>query len=161
MEKNDIAQLVENYSDMIMRIAYQNCFNKSDSEDITQEVFIKLMKNIDILGNDSNYIKSWIIRVTINLSKDYNKSAWYQKVGQINENESEYLFEFEEKEILKELSKLKSIYRNTIYLYYYEGYKINEIAKILNMKENTVSSNLIRARKKLKGILEERGDFNV
>ena len=42
-----IDELIEEYSNMILQIAYQNIFNKSDAEDITQEVFIKLIKNID------------------------------------------------------------------------------------------------------------------
>jgi RNA polymerase sigma-70 factor (ECF subfamily) len=159
MEKDDIKNLVETYSDMVMKIAYQNCFNKSDSEDIVQEVFIKLIKNIDSLEKNREYIKAWLIRVTINTSKDYNKNSWYKKVEAINENEADYYFETEDLGVLKELSKLKPIYRNIIYLYYYEGYKINEISKILTLKENTVSSNLTRARKKLKGILEEGGEF--
>lgn len=49
--KVDLEQIIEEYSNMILQIAYQNCCNKSDSEDITQEVFIKLMKNIDKIGN--------------------------------------------------------------------------------------------------------------
>lgn len=41
---DDIETLVQKYSDMIVRIAYQNCLNKSDSEDIVQEVFLKLIR---------------------------------------------------------------------------------------------------------------------
>lgn len=152
MEKEKISILVEKYSNMVMRIAYQNCFNKSDSEDIVQEVFIRLLKNIHKLEED--YIKAWIIRVTINICKDYNKNFWYKKTEPLDNIEIEY-FDKDEIEVFKVISKLKPIYRNIIYLYYYEGYKINEIAKILNLNENTVSSNLSRARKKLKGILEE------
>lgn len=36
-------EIVENYSDMIFRIAYQYLFNKYDAEDIVQEVFVKLL----------------------------------------------------------------------------------------------------------------------
>lgn len=68
-----IEEIVEKYSNMIIQIAYQNVFNKSDAEDITQEVFIKLMKKIGTFASEE-HMKAWIIRVTINLSKDYNKS---------------------------------------------------------------------------------------
>lgn len=68
-----IEEIVEKYSNMIIQIAYQNVFNKSDAEDITQEVFIKLMKKIGTFVSEE-HMKAWIIRVTINLSKDYNKS---------------------------------------------------------------------------------------
>ena len=73
------------------------------------------------------------------------------------------LSDFDNEEILifKEINKLKPIYRDIIYLYYYQGYKIKEISIILKMKENTVSSNLTRAREKLKTILEDGGVINV
>ena len=140
---------------MVLQIAYQHSFNKSDSEDITQEVFIKLVRNIDSLKDD-NYIKAWLIRVTINLCKDYNKSYWNRNTSELDENLKE---DSDFCEVMEYVSKLKPKYRDVIYLYYYLGYKINEIAEILKMNENTVSSNLTRARKELKEILEDGGEI--
>lgn len=161
MKDDKVRELVEAYSDMVMRIAYQNCFNKSDSEDITQEVFIKLLENMDRVKDDEGYLKAWLIRVTVNLCKDYNKSSWYKRVKGFDGNELEIPWEMEELGLWEELSRLKPVYRNIIYLYYYEGYKIHEIAGILNLRENTVSSNLNRARKQLKTILEGEGRVYV
>ncbi len=146
--------LVEKYSDMVLQIAYQHTFNKSDSEDITQEVFIKLVKKLEELKSE-DYIKAWLIRVTINLCKDCNKSYWNQKTFELDENIGS---KDEFSDVMEYVSKLKSKYRDIIYLYYYQGYKINEIAKILSMNENTVSSSLTRARKELKEILTDGGE---
>ena len=153
-----INELIDEYSNMIFQIAYQNLFNKSDSEDVTQEVFIKLINNLENLNNQK-HIKAWLIKVTINLSKDYNKSFWNKNTTSIDE-ELKY-FDKENQNVLKELSKLSYEYRNIIYLYYYQGYKIKEISEILSMNQNTVSSYLTRARKELKHILEEGGEVNV
>ena len=79
-----IEEIVEKYSNMIIQIAYQNVFNKSEAEDITQEVFIKLMKNIGTFASEE-HMKAWIIRVTINLSKDSNKSFWNKNTTAIDE----------------------------------------------------------------------------
>lgn len=147
-----IEELIEEFSDMVMQIAYQNSFNKSDAEDITQEVFIKLMKNVEKLES-KEHMKAWLIRTTINLSKDYNKSFWRKNTAPMNE-EMEY-FDSDTQYVLQELAKLKPVYRNIIYLYYYQQYKINEISTLLNMNANTVSSNLSRARKELKNILTD------
>lgn len=57
--------------------------------------------------------------------------------------------------VMDELNSLSTHYRNVIYLYYYEEYTIPEIAEILGKSKNTISSQLQRARKKLKKILEE------
>lgn len=156
----NVEEIIEKYSDMVIRIAYQNCFYKSDSEDIAQEAFLKLFRNIQELGNEE-HLKAWLIRVTINLCKDYNKNSWYKKVEAIDEECSAYYFDPEEIGMLKEMSKLKPVYRNIIHLYYYEGYKINEISQMLGMNENTVSSNLTRARKALKEFLEDGGEIYV
>lgn len=161
MSDERIRELVETYSDMVMRIAYQNCFNKSDSEDITQEVFIRLLENAEHIKEDEGYLKAWLIRVTVNLCRDYNKSSWYKKVKRFDGNESEIPWEMEELQLWEELSQLKPVYRNVIYLYYYEGYKTSEIARILKLRENTVSSHLTRARKKLRTILEGEGEVYV
>lgn len=59
-----IEYVVEKYSDMVVRIAYQNLKNQADDEDVTQEVFIKLLKQPDF--NDEEHLKAWLIRVTIN-----------------------------------------------------------------------------------------------
>lgn len=150
-----IEYLVEKYANMIMRIAYQNVFNKTDAEDITQEVFIRLIENINKLVSEE-HIKAWIIRVTINLSKDYNKNFWNKNTTEMEEDIK--YFDNESQDVLRELAKLKPIYRNIIYLYYYQGYKINEISEILKMNQNTISTYLTRARNELKGILEEGGE---
>ena len=138
-------EIVENYSDMIFRIAYQYLFNKYDAEDIVQEVFVKLLTKRVIF-------KSWLIRVTINQCLDYKKSL--TKKSTVPIENMEIPFEQKEGEILEELQLLKEDERNVLYLHYYEGYKIKEIAKILKQKQNTINSKLTRARKKLKEIME-------
>lgn len=156
MKSYNISDLVEEHSDMVMRIAYQHCFNKSDSEDITQEVFIKLMDNIHRIPEEGPALKAWLIRVTINLCKDFNKCAWYRLNTPLEQSEdSAVCWQEDELELWEELKRLQPVSRTILYMYYYEGYKIREIASILRMKENTVSSKLTRARKELKGMLLE------
>lgn len=144
-------EIVENYSDMIFRIAYQYLFNKYDAEDIVQEVFVKLLTK-RVFFKDEEHIKSWLIRVTINQCLDYKKSL--TKKSTVPIENMEIPFEQKEGEILEELQLLKEDERNVLYLYYYEGYKIKEIAKILKQKQNTINSKLTRARKRLKEIME-------
>lgn len=160
MRHNDVTAIVEAYSDMVMRIAYQHCFNKSDSEDITQEAFIKLMDHLPELESETD-IKAWLIRVTVNLCKDWNKSAWYRRMIPLEECEDSTScgeWENDDPELMETLKKLRPLYRTILYMYYYEGYKIREIARILDLRENTVSSGLTRGRKKLRDALTEGED---
>lgn len=148
-------KIVEKYSDMIFRIAYQYLFNNYDAEDIVQEVFVKLLTK-KVIFKDEEHVKSWLIRVTINQCLDYKKTMAKRSVVPI-EN-MEIPFEQKEEGILEELQLLKEDERNILYLYYYEGYKIKEIAKILKQKQNTINSKLTRARKKLKDIMEVKNE---
>lgn len=154
--KGTIERLVQKYSSMVLQIAYQYSFNKSEAEDITQEVFIKLYNNIKKIKKEE-HIKAWLIRVTINLSIDYNRNYWNKNTTSLDENYK--YFDEETKDVFNELKKLTPEYRNIIYLYYYQGYKISEISEILSMNQNTVSSYLTRARKELKHILEQGGEL--
>ena len=148
-----IEEVVKKYSNMVLQIAYQKTFNMSDAEDITQEVFIKLIDNQEKIQNDE-HLKAWLIRVTSNLSNDYNKSFWNKKTGELKENQN--IMKDEDIGVFEEIKKLKPpVYRDIVYMYFYHGYKIKEIAGILNMNINTVSSALTRAKKKLKNILGE------
>lgn len=144
-------RIVEKYSDMIFRIAYQYLYNKYDAEDVTQDVFLKLLYK-KAFFKDEEHIKSWLIRVTINQCLDYKKSLARREMVSIDN--LEIPFTQEERGIIEELYLLKEEERNILYLYYYEGYKIKEISHILKQKQNTINSKLTRARKKLKEIME-------
>lgn len=156
MNTNNIEDIVEKYSDMILRIAYQNLKNKTGAEDILQEVFVKLIsvKNRPL---EEEHLKAWLIRVTVNLCKNYWKAAWIRKTVPLEEN----WLQISENNITlwEELWSLPAKYRNTLYLYYYEGYTVPEISVILQIPLNTAYTHLQRAKEKLKVIvLEEESD---
>lgn len=145
-------KIVDMFSDMMFRIAYQNLFHVSDAEDAVQDVFVKLLRKRDHCFRDYEHLKSWLIRVTINQCLDYKKSLFRRNTVAIDNLEISY--EQKEQEIMEELYQLPEDTRNILYLYYYEEYTIKEIAKILGKKQNTVNSKLTRGRKQLKKILE-------
>lgn len=147
---DDIEKTVELYADMILRIAVQNTQNRSDAEDIMQEVFLRLVKAPNF--RDESHRKAWLIRVTINLSKNLKKSFWHRHTEPLPE---EIALTDTERGVMEELWSLPKSYRNTLYLYYYEGYTVPEIARLLGKGENTVSSWLTRARSKLKKLVLE------
>ena len=144
-------EIVEKYADMIYRIAYQKVLNRYDAEDIVQDVFVKLLSSKSYF-RDEEHIKAWLIRVTINLCINYNKSLARQKT--VSVEQLDIPFPQQETGVFEELYLLPEDERNILYLYYYEGYKIREIAKILRQKQNTINSKLTRARNKLKKIME-------
>ena len=149
--RNNVRDVIEKYSDMVYRIALTRSGTIENAEDIFQEVFIKFSeKNLSF--NNEEHEKAWFIRVTINLSKNINKSAWNRRVITLDES-----ITFENKEetnVFSVVSELPQNYKTVIYLSYYEGYKVKEIAEIMNKREGTIKTWLYRAREILKQKLE-------
>jgi len=147
-----IPYLIETYSDMLIRISFSYMKNLSDAEDITQEVFIKLLEKKPSFEN-VEHEKAWLIRVAINLSKDKLKSAYFKNTAPLDGDFIDITKE--DNEIIESVLTLPLKYRSIVLLYYYEDYSISEVATILSLKESTVGSQLSRARKLLKPILKE------
>ena len=98
------------------------------------------------------HTKAWLIRVTINCTKTMLNSGFLKHRADLDENMK---FETPERhELYYAVLNLPIKYRTVIHLYYYENYSIKEISKILKMKENTVKSQLSRAREQLKKEVE-------
>ncbi len=154
--KNYIHYIIEKYSDMLLRISYSYMKNLSDAEDITQDVFIKLLEKKPNFES-KEHEKSWLIRIVINLSKDKLKSAYFKKTTPL---EGDFVdMTNDDNEIIHVVLNLPIKYRSIVLLYYYENYSISEISNILNIKETTIGSQLSRARKLLKSKLKEDFEY--
>ena len=149
-----VVRAIEAYSDMIIRIAYQNLQSREDSEDVAQEVFIKLISHPGF--DDDEYLKAWLIRVTVNLCKDLLRKLKRRRTQPGFDEEWEP-FSDEQQWVFDTLRSLPPKYKNVIYLYYYEGYSTPEISAIIGKSEKTVWSQLSRGRDKLKDLLIEGG----
>lgn len=152
----EIKKIVEEYSDMVLRVAFTYMKNIADAEDMVQEIFIKFVEDFPSFESD-DHKKAWIIRVTINLCKNRLKSVWYTRTQPIYDDSA--IFTHEESYVLEAVLEMPLKYRRVIFLYYYEGYSIKEISNILGIKETTISSQLQRARQKLKSKLKEDFDY--
>lgn len=147
----NIERVIEKYSDMVYRIALTRTGTKENAEDIYQDVFLKYSQKASQFENDSHE-KAWLIRVTINMTKNFNNSSWNRTTVDLDEN---IKFETQEETgVYEAVCKLPSHYRTVIYLIYYEGYKIHEISKMMKVKEGTLKTWAYRARELLKKDLE-------
>ena len=164
MTRMECVEAMKTYSDMVYRIALNYCKNKYDAEDITQEVFCKLVRVSDVPSskngtnfNDDEHLKRWLIRVTINQCHSLFMTPWHKKTRYLEDEElREGVYNIEEKNDLYQLvMSLPKKYRIVIYLYYYEEYAAKEIAEILEIKEATVRKQLTRGRDILRNKLKE------
>ena len=157
LRTNDFLEnAVKAYSNMVYRLAFSQTRNKSDADDIYQEVFLRYIKKMPLFETEE-YRKAWLIRVTVNCCKKMWTSSWYKKIASLDEITT---FEMKEETNLHyELQKLPMKYRAVIHLFYYEDLNIEEISKALNQKPSTIRTQLTRARYRLKEILKE--DYDV
>jgi RNA polymerase sigma factor, sigma-70 family len=154
--ENYVHYLIETYSDMLIRITYSYMKNLSDAEDITQEVFIKIIEKQPSFETEKHE-KAWLIRCSINLCKDRLKSSYFKNTTSLEDDFIEVTPE--DNYVIDAVLNLPLKYRSIVLLYYYEGYSISEISNILSLKEATVGSQLSRARQKLKIILKEDFEY--
>ncbi len=147
-----IKYILDTYSKMIVRLAFTYTKSLCDAEDIAQDVFVSLIEKNKTFEN-SEHEKAWLIRVTVNKSKNFVKSSWVKKTVPIDEAMTKTTEEKSD-DILEEVLKMPEKYRTVIHLFYYEGYSINEIAEILGKSTGTIGTWLSRGRKILKERLE-------
>lgn len=147
-----IKYVLDTYSKMIVRLAFTYTKSLCDAEDIAQDVFVSLIEKNKTFEN-SEHEKAWLIRVTVNKSKNFVKSSWVKKTVPIDEAMTK-TSEEKSDDILEEVLKMPEKYRTVIHLFYYEGYSINEIAEILGKSTGTIGTWLSRGRKILKERLE-------
>ncbi len=152
LSDGDIVRIVETYSDMLLRIALNRVKTIPAAEDIVQGVFERLMRRRPIFES-SEHEKAWLIRTAVNLClSDLRAETRHGRVP-LDENIAQDYGE-DAFEVLDAVQTLPTPDRYAVYLYYYEGYGVKEIGKLLKEPDGTVSSRLSRARKKLRAILE-------
>lgn len=157
MDEQEARRLVDNYSDMILRLSLNYLKSRQEAEDICQNVFLKYMST-KVSFQSEEHEKAWMIRTTINACKDVLKSAYHQRMVVTEDVWSHAQWEEDAYEEVREaVFLLPERYRSAIYLYYFEGYSTKEIAKILGKTQNSVSLSLSRGRKRLRNMLESQG----
>lgn len=161
MDGKKFTELVKAYRAEMYKIAFCQTKSHADAEDVTQEAFLRLLRTENEFASDEE-CKAWLIRVTINCSKDLLKSHWYrfsqalaepQLLPQNEKNEND--------ELLGTVMKLGRKYRTVLFLFYYSGCSVNEIAETLGIQPSTVTTRLSRGRKMLKKLLETENERNL
>ena len=149
-----IRRVVEDYSPMLLRLAMTRSLSTADAEDAVQEVFLRLLTQLPRF-RDGEHERAWLIRTTIHRASDLRKAASNRTLPLEEAEVVAMPEEAESSPILSAVQALPEKYSTVIHLYYYEGYTIKEIAKLLGLPTPTVGTRLSRGREKLRKLLEE------
>lgn len=153
MTQEMLTHLVEVYSPTLLRAALTRVSTPADAEDAVQEVFLKVLAKSPRF-RDEEHAKAWLIRATLNMASDLRRRR------RDDAPLDEALIPVSGPDgaggdLLAAVRALPEAYSGVIHLYYYEGYSIKEIAKLLALPAATVGTRLARARQRLQVLLKE------
>lgn len=159
--------MMNKYGERVMGLAFHFTKNYQDAEDLYQETFIKVYRNIGSFRFESEFF-TWVYRILANQAFNYYRKS--KRMLTVDPGEDDYLWETIpdndsaeadqatlnsslREEIDRALRQLSSQQRVVFILKHYEGKKIKDIASILDCTEGTVKRYLFRATRKLQTLL--------
>lgn len=151
-------EVVLTYSDMIYGVAMRYVRDRNIAEEVYSDVFYRYFRRVRSFDSEEHR-KAWILRVTINCSKDrLMKRRCDEELGEdmfssVSLSGTEEATIEEIMDLREALMKLSEEYREVIGLYYFNDLSVTEIAAALQRPVNTVKSQLRRGREKLKELL--------
>lgn len=150
MTESKFNECVRTQSQRLYLIALSFTKNQADAEDRLQNVYLKLW-NCKKEFNSDEHMAKWLTKVCINESKDLLRLHFRKRNVPLEEaiNLSN-IDNTQDIDLIKAVMSLPKNQRTVIHLFYFEDLQINEIAKLLNIKESTVKTRLSRSRQKLK-----------
>ncbi|MEN8251504.1 MAG: RNA polymerase sigma factor [Bacteroidota bacterium] len=134
----------------LLAIAIRYMRSKQEAEDVLQEAYIKIFKNLASFNRQAS-VKTWMIRIVINTSlntlrKDQHVSSWDLSIVEDKEFNELPLDQFEYSELLGFIHQLPVGCKSVFNLYAIEGYNHKEIAGMLEISEGTSKSQYHRAK---------------
>ena len=139
---------------MVYRIALNWFRSPADAEDAAQNAMLRLWQT-DTEFRREEHLRYWLVRTTLNECKRISGHPWRKRMVSL-ENCPEPVFSDPARQTLfQEVMELPMKYRLPLYLYYYEGYSVDEVGEMLRLKASTVQTRLARGRAKLRTQLEE------
>ncbi|WP_181351317.1 sigma-70 family RNA polymerase sigma factor [Thalassobacillus sp. CUG 92003] len=157
-DKEAFEKLLAQNSDRLYRTAYLYAGNRDDALDIVQETSCKAFLAIQNL-KESKYFLTWLTRILINSAYDLKRKKStdipLESIGEIPSTKRDRTVEHID--LVRALNELEEKHRDVIIIFYYHDLPIKEVAKIMNIPENTVKTYLQRGKKQLKMILKGVG----
>lgn len=169
-DKASFDLLYEKYKNMALRTAYLITGNRSDSEDVVQDTFLKVWLHCAELKNEGGF-KAWMMQILVRTayksSKKKSRELPDEEImrkadkGQGISFAEEVIAREEAKAIAEAVKSLPIKQRTVVALYYYQQCGVSEIAAMLGVFEGTVKSRLHTARKRLREKLEADSNMSL
>ena len=146
-------RFVEAYADAIFRLCLTYSLTREDAQDICQDIFLTLLED-DRQFEDGEHEKAFVLRCAVNACKDLLKSAGRRRTVSMDQAELLPAPEREDSGLPEAIRALPRHYGAALDLFYYEGYSLDEIARLCGCTPAAARKRLSRARKLLAKRLE-------
>lgn len=160
--------LYKRFSSMLFAVCLRYTNSRFDAEDVLQEGFVKIFKNLDMYSQDRSF-EGWTRRIMINTAITFYrrnlKHAFHDDVDNVHHVSQDigpdHNCDYTQEELMKAIDRLPAGYKMVFNMYVIEGYKHKEIAEALKIDINTSKSQLSRAKKHLQAELMEMSKINL
>lgn len=169
--QQELYYLLRNFA---MKVCYRYTDHTEESEELMNEAFIKLYKNIQHFDEFRQQdtllaLKGWFKRILVNTCIDHYRKKQSSVNGHLLSSESENIADRSEngldvlsyKEIIEAIRLLSPAYRTVFNLFVIEGLSHEEISTELGISVGASKSNLSKARDNLRKLLLNKSKFNV
>lgn len=162
-DRKAVSAFIHEYQANIYRVCFGFVHSREDAEELTQDVFMEIFKNIGSFKGESQ-LNTWIYRICYTRSLNrIRKNRWRQWVRSFDalldgsfrnipedEVQPSQVEEEELTQLRKAISRLADMQKTAFVLHFYQGLKYQEIAEVMNTSVSSVESLIFRARKNLK-----------
>lgn len=164
-EKNKFESFYNKYKSLLYRQALGLVGNESDAEDILQNAFIKIARNIKAIGStDSKETLSFLIVITKNTAYDFMRKeskilllplSEAEKAESYDDEIDKLVGKIQYRKTVEIITEIPSPYNEVLYLHYVKDYSVKKTARLLERKPSTVKMQLVRGKKILAERLKE------
>lgn len=155
----EFTDLTAKYMDMVYRVALNCVKAPADADDVTQNVMLRLCRARETFRGEE-HVKAWLIRVAVNESKRLLSAPWRVRTVALDQAAAHSAAGAGEgRELLEAVAALPGKYRLPLYLHYYEGYRVEEIARLTGRLPSTIQTRLARGRERLKRMLTQEEQY--
>ncbi|WP_256761610.1 RNA polymerase sigma factor SigW [Cohnella sp. WQ 127256] len=172
-DQRAFAEIVDMYKDKLYHLAYRMTGNRQEAEDVVQETFLRVYKNLDRYDENQKF-STWIYRIATNLCIDRlrKRKAVYSLDAESSEHEgldgyamlpsddrtpeSELLLSETQKLIRGAIATLPVKYKSVMILRYLQDMSLQEISDVLGMPVTTVKTRVHRGREFMRKKLENK-----
>ncbi|MBD7985559.1 RNA polymerase sigma factor [Sporosarcina sp. Sa2YVA2] len=153
----DVERIVDTYGNMLFSICLVILCNEKDAEDVVQDTLITYLTKSPTF-NDSEHEKAWLIKIATNRCKNMRRYNIIRKHIDINDLQL-YSKNVKNHDLLDHLMRLPTKLKVVLLLHYVEGYKVDEIAKILTITTSAVKKRLQRGRELLRESYRKENEY--